>query len=207
MEGSMPSEITRGALGYPGIPEVKSLWWIYGWALVTCIVIRNIVRSSEGRAITSIGEDELAAESLGIHTARYKTLSFAIGAFFAGVAGALFAHWVTFIKADLFKIDRSIEILLMVVLGGMGSLSGSVLGAIVLTILPEYLRAFAQWRMVIYPILLILLMLTRPQGLLGKREIGEFFYGLWPGSPKHGAGGPPDAQIGDQHRQQPTTTP
>ncbi|MBI4866840.1 MAG: branched-chain amino acid ABC transporter permease [Candidatus Wallbacteria bacterium] len=174
-----PKEITRGALGYPAIPEVKSLLWIYGWAFVTCLVLRNIVRSSEGRAISSIGEDELAAESLGINTARYKTLSFAIGAFFAGVAGALFAHWVTFIKADLFKIDKSIEILLMVVLGGMGSLSGSVLGAVVLTILPEYLRMFAQWRMVIYPVLLILLMLTRPEGLLGKRELSSVVAGLF----------------------------
>ncbi len=116
-------------------------------------------------------EDEIAAEALGIDTTRYKVLAFVVGASFAGIAGGLFAHYLGYLHTNSFSFIKSIEIVIMVVLGGMGSITGSVLAAIVLTLLPEVLRPVKDYRMVLYSLLLIVLMIARPQGLLGTREL------------------------------------
>src|SRR5262249_45030811 len=116
-------------------------------------------------------DDEVAAEALGVDTTSYKVLAFVLGAFFAGVAGGLFAHFLSYLNPNSFTFIKSIEVIAMVVLGGMGSISGAVLAAILLTLLPEVLRPVKQYRMVLYSLMLITLMITRPQGLLGTREL------------------------------------
>jgi branched-chain amino acid transport system permease protein len=170
----------RGAVspweGRPIIPQYANFVWIGGFAVITIIVVYNIVRSDVGRALISIREDELAAEAMGINTTRYKVLSFVISSAFAGIAGALFGHYRQFLHTNDFQFIRSIEIIIMIVLGGMGSITGAVLGAIVITILPELLRQLPgnliHYRLVIYSALLIVIMLTRPQGVMGAREFG-----------------------------------
>jgi branched-chain amino acid transport system permease protein len=162
--------------GRPIIPQYANFIWIGGFAIITIVVVYNIVHSNVGRALISIREDELAAEAMGINTTRYKVLAFVISSSFAGVAGALFGHFRQFLHTNDFQFIRSIEIIIMIVLGGMGSITGSVLGAIVITILPELLRKLPGdlygYRLVIYSGLLILIMLTRPQGVMGSKEFG-----------------------------------
>jgi branched-chain amino acid transport system permease protein len=138
---------------------------------LSIIVIFNVIRSSQGRAMISIREDEVAAEAMGINTTKYKIMAFSIAAFFAGTAGALYAHFFMFLEPVTFGFLRSFEILTYVVLGGMGSISGSILASILLTALPEALRFLALYRMIIYAAALILLMLFRPQGLMGTSEL------------------------------------
>lgn len=128
-------------------------------------------RSRHGRSVIAIREDEIAAESMGVNTTYYKLFAFVLAAFIAGVAGALYAHYIGVIDPSKFDFNRSVEILIMVVLGGMGSISGSVISATVLTILPEVLRGFSDYRMLIYSVILICVMLFRPSGLLGRYEI------------------------------------
>jgi branched-chain amino acid transport system permease protein len=175
-----------GATGFRGrvppmdgrliIPLYANFIWIGGIAIITIVVVYNIVNSDIGRALISIREDELASEAMGINTTRYKVLAFVISSAFAGVAGALFGHFRQFLHTNDFQFIRSIEIIIMIVLGGMGSITGSVLGAIVITILPELLRKLPGdlygYRLVIYSALLILIMLTRPQGVMGAKEFG-----------------------------------
>jgi len=179
-------EQVGGATGFRGrvlpwdgrliIPQYANFIWIGGFAIITIVVVYNIVRSDVGRALISIREDELAAEAMGINTTRYKVLAFVISSSFAGIAGALFGHFRQFLHTNDFQFIRSIEIIIMIVLGGMGSITGSVLGAIVITILPELLRKLPGdlygYRLVIYSALLILIMLTRPQGVMGAKEFG-----------------------------------
>ncbi len=159
-----------GARGFSGIPQRTNLAWVLGGVLVTFVTIRNLMKSYHGRAFLAIREDEIAAEALGVPTTRYKVTAFVIAAFFAGVAGALFAHY-TYLHTNSFTFMKSIEVIVMVVLGGMGSLTGSVLGAILLTALPEALRFASAERLIIYSLLLIVLMIARPQGILGRREV------------------------------------
>ena len=175
-----------GATGFRGavppwegraiIPQYANFIWIGGFAVITIVVVHNIVRSDVGRALISIREDELAAEAMGINTTRYKVLAFVISSAFAGIAGVLFGHYRQFLHTNDFQFIRSIEIIIMIVLGGMGSITGAVLGAIVITILPELLRQLPgnliHYRLVIYSALLVLIMLTRPQGVMGAREFG-----------------------------------
>src|SRR5687768_11551665 len=170
----------RGAVppweGRPIIPLYANFIWIGGFAVITIVVVYNIVRSDIGRALISIREDELAAEAMGINTTRYKVLAFVISSAFAGIAGALFGNFRQFLHTNDFQFIRSIEIIIMIVLGGMGSITGAVLGAIVITILPELLRQLPgnliHYRLVIYSALLVVIMLTRPQGVMGSREFG-----------------------------------
>lgn len=178
--------VTRGPMGLPGIPGFSifgfqiSEVWAY-WVLVaifvflTYFVIRRVVNSPFGRILRAIRDDEIASLAMGKNINKYKIIVFVIGAFFAGLAGSLYAHYITFIDPSSFTVMESITILLMVVFGGMGSLSGSFVGAAVLVILPELLRFMgmpssiaAPLRQMIYGILLIVLMLKRPQGILGK---------------------------------------
>jgi branched-chain amino acid transport system permease protein len=164
-------EAVGGARGYSGIPIVKSFFWIFLIAILTIVIVYNIVHSAFGRALISIREDELAAEAMGINTTRYKVMAFVISSAMAGAGGVLFAHFDGYLNPKSFEFIKSFEILIMIILGGLGSIVGSVVGAILLTILPEALRGFAQYRMVIYSLLLIVLMITRPQGLLGKTDV------------------------------------
>ncbi len=160
-----------GARGLPGIPGWASFFWVGAGVLAVVMVARHLALSTHGRALFAIRDDEIAAEALGVDTTRYKVLAFVIGAFFAGVAGGLFAHYLSYLNPNSFTFLKSIEVIAMVVLGGMGSISGSVLAAILLTLLPEVLRPVKDYRMVMYSLMLIVLMITRPQGLLGSREL------------------------------------
>ena len=159
-----------GARGFAGVPRRTDLAWVLAGAAATFVILRNILRSYHGRAFLAIREDEIAAEALGVPTTRYKVSAFVIAAFIAGSAGALFAHY-TYLHTNSFTFMKSIEVIVMVVLGGMGSLTGSILGATVLTALPEALRFASSDRLIVYSLLLILLMIARPQGILGRREI------------------------------------
>jgi branched-chain amino acid transport system permease protein len=161
-------ESVGGARGYSGIPIVKSFFWIFLVAILTIVAVYNIVNSAFGRALISIREDELAAEAMGVNTTRYKVAAFVISSAMAGAGGVLLAHFDGYLNPKSFEFIKSFEILIMIILGGLGSIVGSVLGAVLLTVLPEALRGFAEYRMVIYSLLLIILMITRPQGLLGK---------------------------------------
>src|ERR1700704_4691235 len=164
-------EAIGGARGYSGIPIVKSFFWIFLIAILTILIVYNIVNSAFGRALISIRDDELAAEAMGVNTTRYKVMAFVISSAMAGAGGVLLAHFDGYLNPKSFEFIKSFEILIMIILGGLGSIVGSILGAILLTILPEALRGFAQYRMVIYALLLIVLMITRPQGLLGKTDM------------------------------------
>ena len=154
--------------------------WTYAFIcfLITLIVIMNFTNSRHGRACISIREDEIAADAMGINTTYYKVLAFVIGAFFAGVAGGLYAHNFYIIQPVNFGFLKSFDILIFVVLGGLGSLSGSVIAATLLTIVSTFLQELPETRMILYSLVLILVMLYRPQGLMGTREITDVFKGL-----------------------------
>lgn len=158
-----------------GIPSQSNFFWVYLWLVFTFVFLWRLMKSSRGRAIYALRDDEIAAEAMGVETAHYKVVSFCIGAFFAGIAGGLFSHYQGFIDPQSFDFSRSVLIVIMVVMGGMGSMSGALIGAFVVTTLPEFLRVFEQYRLVIFPLLLILLMLLRPIGIFGHREIWDLF--------------------------------
>ncbi len=164
-------EITNGAAGLQGIPQFVNWTWMFVFTASTVLIITNFLKSSHGRACISIREDEIAAESMGINTTKYKVISFTLGAFFAGVAGGLYASFFFFLKPDLFGFLKSVDVLVIVVLGGLGSISGSIIAAVLLAIISTFLQSFSEVRMIIYALLLIILMLFRPQGLMGSREI------------------------------------
>jgi branched-chain amino acid transport system permease protein len=168
-------EITNGAAGLNGLPRFANWLWLCFFTVATIIIINNFIRSSHGRACISIREDEIAAESMGINTTKYKVMAFAIGAFFAGVAGALYASYFYFLKPDLFGFLKSIDILVIVVLGGMGSITGSVIAAILLALLTTFLQSFTAVRMIAYAAILVIIMIFRPQGLMGSKEITDLF--------------------------------
>lgn len=181
--------LTRGPMGLPGIPgfsiliyELSEVWMylllVMIFVLLTLFVVHRITDSPFGRVLRSVREDELASRALGKDTNKYKLSVFIIGAFFAGIAGSLYAHYITFIDPSSFTVMESITILLMVIFGGMGSIRGSIVGATVLVILPELLRFIgmpssieAPLRQMIYGLLLVILMIKRPQGLMGKYSL------------------------------------
>lgn len=165
------SQPLGGALGLVGIPKHTNFAWLYVFVVITIVVIWRVAYSAKGRAIMAVREDEVAAAAIGIDTTHHKVMAFIIGSFFGGVAGALFALHERSIAPYQFGLAKSIEIVVMVTLGGLGSISGAILAAVVLTLLPELLRPVADYRMIIYSLLLILMMLLRPQGLLGGREL------------------------------------
>jgi len=163
-----------GASGLHGIPQPQSahyFFWTFGWAIICVVTIWRLVYSPRGKAFLAVREDEIAARAVGIDTTRQKVLAFILGAFFAGVAGGLSAMWNQNLDPTGFNFMRSIEYVVMVVLGGSGSITGVILAAVILTWLPEQLRFLQQLRMVIYSLLLIVMMLLRPGGLLGRREL------------------------------------
>lgn len=160
-----------GAIGFNDIPQYTNWTWIFMLTVATVVLIHNFNNSYHGRACVAIREDEIAAEAMGVNTTFYKVLAFAIGAFFAGVAGALYANYFYFIKPDTFGFMKSIDILVIVVFGGMGSLPGSILGAIVLSIISSFLQHIPELRMVIYSLILFGIMVYRPTGLIGNQGL------------------------------------
>ena len=160
-----------GAAGFKGIPHLTDFTWVFFLMLATLFIIKNFVNSRHGRACLAIRENEIAAESMGIHTTRYKVLAFTIGAAFAGVAGVLFGHNMYILSPASFTFMQSFNILIMVVMGGLGSMTGSIAGALVVTFLSAALASFPNARMIIYALALILLMFYRPQGLFGYVEV------------------------------------
>ncbi|MDY3005432.1 branched-chain amino acid ABC transporter permease [Anaerococcus sp. AGMB00486] len=162
--------ITGGAQGMTGIPTIDSFALVFFVTVLSVVFMYSIMTSRFGRSVLAIKDNELAAESSGVNTTRYKTFAFTLSALFAGVAGAIYAQTTGVIAAGVFNYNKSFDILVMVVLGGMGSFTGSIISTIVLTIVPEILRAFADWRMIIYSVILVLVMIFRPQGLMGREE-------------------------------------
>ncbi|MFS0783138.1 branched-chain amino acid ABC transporter permease [Bacillus sp. 1P06AnD] len=149
--------------------------WVFASVLITILAIRNFTNSTHGRACLSVREDETAADSMGINTTYYKVIAFAIGAFFAGIAGGLYSHNFYIIQPSNFGFLKSFDILIFVVLGGLGSLSGSVLAAILLSVVTTFLQDFPDTRMIIYSLVLIVMMIYRPQGLMGTKELTGYF--------------------------------
>lgn len=151
--------------------------WTYAFfaVLITVIAISNFTNSRHGRACIAVREDEIAADAMGINTTYYKVLAFAIGSFFAGLAGGLFSHNFFIIQPSQFGFLKSFDILIYVVLGGLGSLSGAIIAAILLTVISLYLQDFPETRMIIYSLVLIIVMLYRPAGLMGTKEITDIF--------------------------------
>ncbi len=164
-----------GSIGFAGIPKYTNLFWIYAFVTITVVVAYRLKHSSLGRAMISVREDEIAAQAMGVNIARQKVLAFVMAAFFAGVAGGLFAHerGVIISPRDA-GFQRSFDYVIMTVLGGRGSISGVMLSAAILTALPEMLRDFEQYRLIVFALLLIVMMLVRPQGLFGIHEIWHF---------------------------------
>ncbi|TCL38631.1 branched-chain amino acid transport system permease protein [Anaerospora hongkongensis] len=173
------TDLTRGSMGLPGIPapsilsyEISSnqayYYFILVLVLITVAAIRRLIDSRTGRALIAIREDELAAKSMGIDVTAYKMLAFAVGAFFAGLAGSFYAHYTSFIDPHTFSFTESIAILAMAVLGGLGSINGSILGAVILTVVPELLRGIAEYRLIVFGLIMMAVMLLRPQGIFGK---------------------------------------
>jgi branched-chain amino acid transport system permease protein len=154
-----------GALGLNGIPNYTTVFWVYLFAALTVFTVVCLVSSTYGRGFIATRDDEVASEAVGLNTTRYKIVAFVVGAFFAGVAGGLYGHFKLTITPTGFDFTKSIEIVVMVILGGMGNTPGVILAAILLTLLPELLRAVDQYRMILYSVLLIVLMLVRPKGV------------------------------------------
>ena len=169
-----------GSLGISGIPRYTTFIWTFGILVILVFITENLMRSTYGRGFLAVRDDEIAAESVGVNTTQYKVTAFVIGAFFAGVAGGLYGHYNSLIRPLDFGFLKSVEIVVMVILGGMGSTWGVLLAAALLTYLPEALRdvklfgiQFRDFRMTIYSLALILLMIFRPQGLLGNFNAGK----------------------------------
>src|SRR3990167_2463825 len=163
-----------GPRGLLGIPRLTTLPWAYFCLVFSFWAIRNIIYSKFGRSIEAIREDEIAATAMGVSTRKAKIVAFVVSSFFAGIAGALFAHQLQFINPSSFDILKSTDILVMVYLGGIASISGSLIGAGVFTVLGQLLQPLGIWRMVIMPLLLVLLMLFRPRGIMGFKEWAWF---------------------------------
>ena len=158
------------ASGLKGIPNYTSFFWVWSLAAVTVFVITCLVNSTYGRGFIAVHDDEVAASAMGINPTKYKVTAFVVGAFFAGIAGGLYAHHKQFLSPTGFDFMKSIDIVVMVILGGMGRTTGVIIAAILLTLLPEFLRGLAEYRMILYALLIIVLMIARPQGLFAFRK-------------------------------------
>jgi branched-chain amino acid transport system permease protein len=160
-----------GASGLKDIPHLTTFFWAWSFAAITVFVVTSIVNSTYGRGFIAVHDDEIAASSIGVNPVRYKVTAFVFGAFFAGIAGGLYAHHKQFLSPTGFDFLKSIDIVMMVILGGMGRTAGVIVAAILLTLLPEFLRGFAEYRMILYALLIILLMILRPQGLFNFKNL------------------------------------
>ncbi|AYO29996.1 branched-chain amino acid ABC transporter permease [Biomaibacter acetigenes] len=160
-----------GARGWPGIPLKIDLWNVIIINVVGILILINLINSRHGRNMIAIREEELAAKTIGIDTFKYKMISLFISAVYAGIAGGMVGYYTGFLQPKMFSMNKSTELTIIVIFGGIGSISGSVLGALFLTALPEILRAFALWRLVAYGAAVIFIMISRPEGLMGGKEI------------------------------------
>lgn len=175
-------DYVNGPAGILGITKMTTWPWLFGATVFTIVVVVNLINSSYGRAIISVREDEVASELMGVNTTKYKVIAFVIGAMFAGLAGAMYAHFFYIIKPETFNFLKSFDILVMVVLGGLGSTTGAVIAAIFITILTAALQAFPAIRMILYALILIIVMVYRPQGLMGNKELSRKTFGrIWGG--------------------------
>jgi branched-chain amino acid transport system permease protein len=170
-------EAIGGPRGFLGMSKLTTLPWVFFWTVLSVWIIRNLVYSKFGRGVLSIREDEIASDLMSVNTRQVKIIVFVVSSFFAGVAGGLFAHALQFINPRMFDIIKSTDILIMVYLGGIASIAGSIIGAVIYTILLEILRPLGIWRMVLMPLMLVLLMIYRPRGIMGMRE-ARFFVPL-----------------------------
>jgi branched-chain amino acid transport system permease protein len=166
LQNTKPDGVFGGALGLGNIPSSTSIFWAFGAAAICVYVVSAMIGSTWGRGFLAVRDDEIAASSMGINTTRYKVTAFVVGAFFAGIGGGLYAHQKGAINPEGFNFLKSVDVVVMVILGGMGSTVGVIVAAVVLTVLNEYLRDFEQYRMIIFSLLLIIMMIARPQGLL-----------------------------------------
>lgn len=175
-------EFSNGAAGLSGIPQFVNWNWLFVLTAGTVVLITNFLKSRHGRDCISVREDEIAAESIGVRSTRAKTLAFTVGAFFGAIAGGVYASYFYFIKPDLFGFMQSINILVIVVLGGLGSISGSIIAAILLAMVSTLLQPFPEIRMILYSAVLVVLMVFRPQGLMGSKELSlSVFSQILPG--------------------------
>jgi branched-chain amino acid transport system permease protein len=154
-----------------GLPAYTTFFWVYGWAIAIVILISNLTFSQTGRSLAAIREDEIAAEAMATPTTRLKVLAFSLSAASAGIAGGLFAYMQSGIRPEDFRFDKSIDMIVMIIIGGLGSISGAVVGGIFVAVTLELMRDLQQYRLVLYALLLIIIMLVRPEGLLGSREL------------------------------------
>jgi branched-chain amino acid transport system permease protein len=170
-------EEMKGARGMIGIPKISSWFWIFLFLFIVVLVMRNLIHSSYGRAIVSIREDEIAAKAMGIDVGNYKTMAFVLGSLFAGLGGALYAHINGFLHPNTFNFIKSFDPMIIIVLGGLGSMTGTVAASFAWALILEgFLRlilpeGFETWRFVVYPLILLLVMLLRPKGLMGDYEM------------------------------------
>ena len=158
------------ARGMIGIPNYTNIGWIIFFVTLTMWLMRNLIYSPYGRAFIAIRDNEIAADTMGINTTTYKIMSFCIAAFIAGVAGGLYSHVLSFIQPDSFSFAKSSDFLVYLYAGGSGSMTGSLVGAVLLTVLPEVLRFLSDWRLAIYAVVLVIVMLYRSEGLCGNYE-------------------------------------
>lgn len=154
-----------------GLPAYTSFFWVYGWAVALVVLIRNLTFSQTGRSLSAIREDEIAAEAMATPTTKLKVLAFSLSAAAAGIAGGLFAFMQSGIRPEDFRFDKSIDMVVMIIIGGLGSISGAIVGGVFVAVTLELMRDLQQYRLVLYAVLLIVIMLVRPQGLLGNREL------------------------------------
>jgi branched-chain amino acid transport system permease protein len=154
-----------------GLPAYTSFFWVYGWAVAVVVLIRNLTFSQTGRSLSAIREDEIAAEAMATPTTKLKVLAFSLSAAAAGIAGGLFAFMQSGIRPEDFRFDKSIDMIVMIIIGGLGSISGAIVGGVFVAVTLELMRDLQQYRLVLYAVLLIVIMLVRPQGLLGNREL------------------------------------
>lgn len=159
-----------GARGMTGIPIKSSLIVVYIFVVIAVVFMWFLIKSRHGRNMIAIREEELASQAIGINVFKYKMTSFAVSALYAGIGGALWAFYLGYINPDIFKLLKSTELTIMVIIGGLGSITGSIVGTFFLTFLPEVFRAFSEWRMVIYGAAVVAVIALRPQGLLGGIE-------------------------------------
>lgn len=170
------AQFLGGATGFSGdsptgLTTYTNVFWVFLWAVIVIVIIRNITFSQTGRSLAAISEDEIAAEAMATPTTRLKVAAFTLSAAAAGIAGGLFAHLQGSVRPDDFKFDRSIDMIVMIIVGGLGSITGAVLGGIFVGVTLELMRDLNEYRLVLYSALLVVIMLVRPQGVLGTREL------------------------------------
>jgi branched-chain amino acid transport system permease protein len=164
-----------------GLPTYTNLFWVFLWVAIVLTLAWNVTFSQTGRSLAAIREDEIAAEAMATPTTRLKVLAFSLSAAGAGIAGGLFAHMQSGIRPEDFKFDKSIDMIVMIIVGGLGSVSGAALGGIFVAVSLELMRDLHQYRLVLYALLLIVIMLVRPEGILGSRELPHLLRAVWQG--------------------------